>query len=218
MPEALKDRVRARMKDVLRDFAVANRSLPPEPPPGLLRKMLSSGAGGPVPEEYIPMILEEMNLGDQDPKTVHWRARPSDEALAAFQVVIIGAGVSGLGIAIKLKEAGIPFIIYEKNETVGGTWLENSYPGRGVDTPNHFYSLSFEPNHDWPDHFSKRDQLWAYMERIADQYDLRRHIRFNTEVSGAIYDEVRAVWTVTAGGSVIEANFAIKSSNISAGR
>ena len=209
VPEALKDRVRARMKDVLRDFAASNRSLPAEPPPGLLRKMLSSGAGGPVPEEYIPLILEEMNFGDQDPKTVHWRARPSDEALAAFQVVIIGAGVSGLGIAIKLKEAGIPFIIYEKNETVGGTWLENSYPGRGVDTPNHFYSLSFEPNHDWPDHFSKRDQLWAYMERIADQYDLRRHIRFNTEVSSAIYDENRAVWTVTAAGSVMEANAVI---------
>ena len=150
-----------------------------------------------MPEEYLPMIREEMMLDDTDPKTVHWRTRPSDETLAAFRVVIIGAGVSGLGMAIKLQEAGIPFVIYEKNKTVGGTWLENSYPGCGVDTPNHFYSLSFEPNHDWPDHFSKRDELWQYMERLADQYDLRRHIRFETEVTAAVYDEARAIWRVT---------------------
>ena len=197
VPEALKQRVRARVKAVLKDFSAHGTALPAEPPPGLLRKMLSSGVGGPVPEEYIPMILEEMHLGAGDPKTVHWRTRPDAEALAGFRVVIIGAGVSGLSMAIKMKEAGIPFVIHEKNKTVGGTWLENSYPGCGVDTPNHFYSLSFEPNHDWPDHFSKRDQLWGYMEKLADQYDLRRHIRFESEVTAARYDETRALWSIT---------------------
>jgi 4-hydroxyacetophenone monooxygenase len=197
VPQELKQRLRARLKAVLLDFAAHGTELPPQPPPGLLRKMLASGVGGPVPEEYLPMIREEMMLDDNDPKTVHWRTRPSDETLAGFHVAIIGAGVSGLGMAIKLQEAGIPFKIYEKNKTVGGTWLENSYPGCGVDTPNHFYSLSFEPNHDWPDHFSKRDELWGYMERLADQYDLRRHIRFETEVTAAVYDAGRAVWNVT---------------------
>ena len=211
VPQELKRRLRARVKDVLLDYADRGTELPSEPPPGLLRKMLAAGVGGPVPEEYLPMIREEMMLDDIDPKTVHWRTRPSDETLAAFRVVIIGAGVSGLGMAIKLQEAGIPFVIYEKNKTVGGTWLENSYPGCGVDTPNHFYSLSFEPNHDWPDHFSKRDELWQYMERLADQYDIRRHIRFETEVTSAVYDEARAMWRVTfrdAAGSdaVTEAN------------
>jgi 4-hydroxyacetophenone monooxygenase len=197
VPGELKRRLRARMKDVLLDIAAREAGLPVEPPPGLLRKMLSAGVGGPVPEEYLPMIREEMMLDDVDPKTVHWRTRPDAEALAAFRVVIIGAGVSGLGMAIKLQEAGIPFVIYEKNKTVGGTWLENSYPGCGVDTPNHFYSLSFEPNHDWPDHFSRRDELWGYMERLADQYDLRRNICFETEVTSAVYDEARAMWAVT---------------------
>src|SRR5580658_94585 len=197
VPDELKRRLRARMKEVLLDYAARGTALPAEPPPGLLRRMLSAGVGGPVPEEYIPMILEEMMLDDTDPKTVHWRTRPSSETLTAFRVVIIGAGVPGLGMAIKLREAGIPFVIYEKNKTVGGTWLENSYPGCGVDTPNHFYSLSFEPNHDWPDHFSKRDELWGYIERLADQYDLRRDIRFETEVTAAVYDEARAVWRVT---------------------
>ena len=197
VPEALKARVRARMRAVLLDYASTGRPLPSEPPRGLLRKMLNAGVGGTVPEDYLPMILEEMNLDDSDPKTVHWRTRPSDAVLSGFHAVIIGAGVSGLGMAIKMREAGIPFVIYEKNRTVGGTWLENSYPGCGVDTPNHFYSLSFEPNHDWPDHFSKRDQLWAYMERLADQYDLRRHIRFETEVTAAVFDEDRAIWRVS---------------------
>jgi 4-hydroxyacetophenone monooxygenase len=197
VPADMQQRVRARMKAVLRDLASGKAPLPAEPPPELLREMLSAGVGGAVPDEYIPMILEEMNLGDRDPKTVHWRTRPDTATLAQFRTVIVGAGVSGLAMAIKLQEAGIPYVIYEKNSTVGGTWLENSYPGCGVDTPNHFYSLSFEPNHDWPDHFSKRDELWHYLERLADQYEIRQHIRFATEVTAARYDEAQALWRIT---------------------
>lgn len=210
-PDALKQRMRQRLREVLIDYAAGNRDLPAEPPAHLLRRMLSAGVGGDVPEEYIPMILEETILDDEDPKTVHWRTPPTAEALNGFKAVIVGAGVSGLCMAIKMQEAGIPFVIFEKNRTVGGTWLENGYPGCGVDTPNHFYSLSFEPNHDWTEHFSKRSELWAYMERVADKYDIRRHIRFDTEVVSARFDETASVWTVTtrtAGGpeEVVEAN------------
>src|SRR5271168_1018101 len=72
VPDELKQRLRARMKEVLLDIAARGTELPSRPPPELLRKMLSAGVGGPVPEEYIPMILEEMMLDDTDPKTVHW--------------------------------------------------------------------------------------------------------------------------------------------------
>ena len=198
-PDALKQRMRARLKEILLDYAATGRELPAEPPPHLLHKMLSAGVGGPVPEEYMPMIREEMMLDNRDPKTVHWRTEP--RGIDAFKAVIVGSGVSGLCMAIKMREAGIPFIIYEKNHTVGGTWLENGYPGCGVDTPNHFYSLSFEPNHDWTEHFSKRNELWSYMEKIADKYDIRRHIRFNTEVLSAIYDETASLWDVTVRNS-----------------
>ena len=194
-PDALKQRMRARLKEILLDYAATGRALPAEPPPHLLHRMLAAGVGGPIPEEYMAMIREETMLDDRDPKTVPWRTEPKD--LAAFKAVIVGAGVSGLCMAIKMREAGIPFVIIEKNRTVGGTWLENGYPGCGVDTPNHFYSLSFEPNHDWPEHFSKRDELWAYMERVADKYDIRRHIRFNTEVTEAAFDESNGRWAVT---------------------
>jgi len=210
-PPDVRRRLQDRLRAVLLDYAASNRPLPPQPPAGLLRRMLSVGVGQTVPEEYIPMILEETMLDQRDPKTVPWRTQPDPAVLSGFRAVIIGAGVSGLCMAIKMREAGIPFVIYERNPTVGGTWYENGYPGCGVDTPNHFYSLSFEPNHDWPEHFSKRNELWGYMEGLADKYDLRRHIHFNTEVTAATFNEERSVWVVatrTADGEVdtIEAN------------
>ena len=99
--------------------------------------------------------------------------------------------MSGLYAGIQLQQAGIPFVILEKNDAVGGTWYENIYPGCGVDTPNHFYSYAFEPNHDWSHFFAKRDELWNYFEKVADKYDLRKHIRLGTEVVEARYDESR---------------------------
>src|SRR6202022_3472713 len=134
-------------------------------------------------------------------RCLEWRRRPSADTLNSVEVVIIGAGMSGLYAAIQLQQAGIPFVIFEKNEAVGGTWYENIYPGCGVDTPNHFYSYAFEPNHDWSHFFAKRDELWNYFERVADRYDLRRHIRLSTEVVEASYDETTALWRIVAAGS-----------------
>ena len=115
-----------------------------------------------------------------------------------LHVVIIGAGASGLCAAIQLGKQGIPYTIVEKNAEVGGTWYENRYPGCAVDTPNHFYQFSFEPNNNWPNYFSQRDAIQAYLEHCADKYDVRQHIRFNTEVSSAIFDEVTQTWTIQA--------------------
>ena len=155
----------------------------------LLRRMMSVCVGQPVPEEYEPLLKHEMQLAGTRQLEVRWRKRPPDEVLRNFRVAIIGAGESGLCAGIKLLELGIPFVILEKNATVGGTWYENSYPGCGVDTPNHFYCYSFEPNHDWSRHFSPREELWQYLERCADKYGVRPHIRFNTEVTEAVFEK-----------------------------
>ena len=96
--------------------------------------------------------------------------------------LIIGAGMSGLLAAHRLQQAGVPFVILEKNDDVGGTWLENTYPGCRVDNPNHNYSYSFAQRHDWPLHFSTQDVLLDYFRRCADAFELREHIRFATEV------------------------------------
>src|ERR1019366_4353122 len=126
VPPALQVGIRDRLAEVLRDYDSTGRALPATPPAHLLRKMLNVGVGQAVPEEYVPLLLEEMRLGEVDPRSVAWRARPPAEVLAGFRAVVIGAGLSGLCMAIKLREAGIPFTIIEKNPTVGGTWYENT--------------------------------------------------------------------------------------------
>src|SRR5262249_40394975 len=77
-----------------------------------------------------------------------------------------------------------------------GTWFENSYPGCRVDVGNHFYCYSFEPNHDWPEFFSRRNELRQYFERCADRYGVQPRIRFATEVVAARWDDAAACWVV----------------------
>ena len=86
---------------------------------------MSAGVGQTVPEEYIPLLMEETRLGDEDTRSVHWQRDPEQLPVQDFKVIIIGAGFSGLCAGIRLKELGIPFVILEKNQDVGGTWLEN---------------------------------------------------------------------------------------------
>ena len=183
MPEAL----RAAIRDQLAEVIIAHRreSLAvPRAPDALLAEMMSVATAEEVGVDYVAMMREDLTLDTLASRSLDWRKRPDPSALAATEVVIIGAGMSGLYAAIQLQQAGIPFLILEKNAAVGGTWYENVYPGCGVDTPNHFYSYAFEPNHDWSHFFAKRDELWNYFERVADKYQLRDHIRFGTEVDG----------------------------------
>jgi 4-hydroxyacetophenone monooxygenase len=190
-----KRRIRAMGLDALRAYRDRGGTLPPPPSAATIRQMMSFLVGQEVPDEYVPMFLEEMALDDGDARDVAWDAVPA-ERREAFHVVVIGAGMSGLLAAIRLEQAGIPYVVIEKNEGVGGTWLENSYPGCRVDVANHFYSYSFEPNHDWPEFFSQRAELRDYFERCTDRYQLRRRIRFGTEVIAARWDEGSARWAV----------------------
>jgi 4-hydroxyacetophenone monooxygenase len=203
VPEDLKQKVRDRLVETLKACAASGR----EPAPlsvDTMQRMMSAGVGQTVPEAYIPLLVEETGLDGKDGRAVAWR-REVDAS--GFKVVIIGAGFSGLCTAIRLQEMGIPFEILEKNADVGGTWLENQYPGCAVDTPNHFYSYSFNQNPDWTRHFSRRDEILAYIRSTVDKYGLRRHIRFDANVTGAAWDEAAARWRVTlADGEALEAN------------
>jgi 4-hydroxyacetophenone monooxygenase len=204
-PEALKEELRRALIDLLVEYATTGRPLPATPPMNLLPKMLDTCTGQRVPPEYYPCVLEELNLADVDLKTVQWRQKPSPRRLQSFHVLVIGAGFSGVAMGIKLKEAGIPFTILEKNDELGGTWYENSYPGCGVDTANHFYSYSFNINNDWDHFFAKRDEIFRYIRRTAEANQLRQHVRFNEEVSSMRWDESQALWRVstrTATGAV----------------
>jgi cation diffusion facilitator CzcD-associated flavoprotein CzcO len=120
--------------------------------------------------------------------------------MVELAAVIVGAGFSGMGAGIALKRAGIDaFVIVEKADRVGGTWRENTYPGAACDIPSHLYSYSFEPNPKWSRSYGGQAEILAYLERCADKYQLRPHMRFGTAVTDASFDERTHLWTVRAG-------------------
>jgi 4-hydroxyacetophenone monooxygenase len=158
--------------------------------------MMGFLVAGDVPEEYVPMMLEEMELDGRDAREFHWQGEVPAQARRSFHVVVIGCGMSGLLTAIRLEEAGLPYTVIEKNPAVGGTWLENCYPGCRVDVGNHFYCYSFEPNPEWSEFFAQRDELRAYFEGCLEKYGIGDKVRFETEVVGARYDEAGQHWSV----------------------
>ncbi|HSW11958.1 MAG TPA: NAD(P)/FAD-dependent oxidoreductase [Solimonas sp.] len=125
-----------------------------------------------------------------------------------LSVLIVGTGFAGLGMAIKLKEAGIEsFTILERADDVGGTWRDNNYPGCACDVQSHLYSFSFEPNPEWTRMFAPQPEIKAYLQRCAQKYALLPHIRYKSEVVRAEYDEQAAMWNVsTRDGQQYRAN------------
>lgn len=122
---------------------------------------------------------------------------PDEPARSPLDVLIVGSGFSGLGMAIALKKAGREsFVILEKANGVGGTWRENQYPGCACDVPSHLYSYSFEPYPNWSRMFAEQPEILAYLEHCADKYGLRPHLRFGKEVVRADFDEAEALWRV----------------------
>lgn len=196
IPPALADRIRERLIDVLREYAQTGQAVPRVVPDERLQRIMSVGAGQEVPASYVPLLIEEMRLAHEDPRAVPWRDSRPPEAVKDFQVVVIGAGLSGICAGIRLRQAGIPFVILEKNHEMVGTWFENDYPGCGVDTPNHFYSFSFNPKNDWSHHFAKRDEIFEYFRDTADLHDLRRDVRFGVEVTRLSYEQQTGRWSI----------------------
>lgn len=194
MSEEDKAAVRKIALEVIADYR--DRGCPePEPiGPELLQEMMQWLVCEPVPPEYVPMLLEEMELDGRDSRAARSTRKPADD----FPVVVIGCGESGLLAGIRLKESGIPFTIVEKNAGVGGTWWQNTYPGARVDVGNHFYCYSFEPTDQWTHFFAEQPELQAYFQTVMDRYDIERHVLWETEVTEACWDAASATWTVRA--------------------
>jgi 4-hydroxyacetophenone monooxygenase len=205
LSEADQAQVRRLALKALADYRDRGCTLPPQPSAELVQEMMNFMVGERVGDEYVPMMLEELALDGNDSRAPRW-SRPVPAATREkFHVLVIGAGMSGLLQALRLKEAGIPFTVVEKNDSVGGTWYENNYPGCRVDIANHFYSYSFEP-YAWSEYFSRRDELLAYFRSFVTRHGLEPYIRYNTEVTAARYDETQAVWDVELTSNVAGAN------------
>jgi len=115
-----------------------------------------------------------------------------------YATLIVGAGFSGLGAAIKLAQAGVDdVVILDRSDRVGGTWRDTSYPGASCDIPSLLYSFSFVKNPTWSRTYSPADEIRNHIEEMADRFDIRRHIQFGQEVTGLSFDEDAGVWTAT---------------------
>ena len=202
IPPELAGDIRNRMAACMVEMSKGGAPVMAQPSSQVIQKMMSTAVGEQVSEAYVPMLLEQVGLQVSDQhmlnlaQSVIQNEVQSGAQTNDIHIVIIGAGASGLCAAIQLGKLGIPYTIFEKNAEVGGTWYENRYPGCAVDTPNHFYQFSFEPNNNWPNYFSQRDAIQAYLQHCADKYEVRKHIRFNTEVSAAVFDEATQTWTL----------------------
>jgi 4-hydroxyacetophenone monooxygenase len=161
----------------------------PHPSAELCIRMLECAMGESIPADYAPLVKAHL----PDTPKLPTEMLPCPEG---FRVLIVGAGISGIGLAVHLKHAGVPFEIIDKSSEPGGVWMDNRYPGCGVDTPNHIYAFSFAPN-DWSMYFALRDEIKRYLDGLLDRYDLRSSIQLESQVEKATFDSACSEWLVT---------------------
>src|SRR3954451_8808530 len=132
------------------------------------------------------------------------------------EVILVGAGFSGIGAAIKLDRAGFgDCVVLEAGDGVGGAWHWNTYPGVAVDIPSFSYQFSFETSADWSRVYAPGNELKAYAEHCVDRYGLRDRIRLNTKVVGAQFDDERHVWQLTtAAGEELTARYVVGATGV----
>ncbi|HEY6429537.1 MAG TPA: NAD(P)-binding protein [Acidimicrobiales bacterium] len=159
-----------------------------------LRRILEFLVGPQSEGAWEAFLLEELALPGSDPRAPSWRV---DEAGRRFRCAVVGAGASGLVAAHRLRQAGVDVTVFEKNDAVGGTWLENIYPGCRVDVPNQLYSFSFAQTNEWASRFSAQPDLLAYLQGVANDHGLFECIRFGTEVTEARFDDATGEWRLT---------------------
>jgi cation diffusion facilitator CzcD-associated flavoprotein CzcO len=157
---------------------------------------------------------------DVDPATDRHPAGESDRAGAGprdgadhHRVVIIGAGFSGIGLAVRLQAEGVDdVVILEKEDDLGGTWYVNTYPGCQCDVPSLLYSLSFQPNSEWTRTFAPQPEIEEYLRTVAERTNVKRLIRFNAEVTGARWDAAARRWRVTTAEGEVTADLCVMAS------
>ncbi len=169
-----------------------------------LRPLFDHFTGTAVTDDTAALLLEELGTGDADPRAPRW-SRHDLAPSRPFRVLIVGAGMSGLLVAHRLKQAGIDVVVVDKNTGVGGTWFENRYPGCRVDVPNHLYSYSFEQR-DWERRFSPQAELLDYFRQCADELGVAGDIRLGTEVRSATFRDEPRDWAVVTNTGTLYAD------------
>src|SRR5688572_260923 len=132
---------------------------------------------------------------------------------AHVRVLVVGAGFGGLGMAIKLDEAGeSSFLVLDKGQDVGGTWRDNTYPGAACDVPSQLYSFSFAPNRTWSRSFSPQPEIQAYIQRTAREAGVLDRFVFGTKLDDAAWDEEAGVWRAETSAGTLTADVVVTAS------
>lgn len=196
LSDSIQNEIRAAARTAIADWVHGKDLVVGDPDETTLRRMMAvCAAETDIPDDYARMLGIEMGF-TPDVELTDFHREPA-KLRGDFKVVVVGAGIGGLLTALLLKRAGIPFIVLEKQDDVGGTWHLHGYPGCGVDTPSYLYSFSFF-HRAWSGYFSKAPEVLEYVKDFADIYDLRRHVRFGTEVTTSRFDEDRQIWVIDA--------------------
>jgi 4-hydroxyacetophenone monooxygenase len=167
--------------------------------PERLQRSLGFTAGVEIPDEDLDQWHEELGL-DPRARGLEWTVTPEPAVLENFSVIVIGAGMGGLNAAVQLKQAGITYQLIEKDPQVGGTWYENHYPGARLDTDSRSYTHLYGAYFGYAARFNEWSENERYFNWVADAFDLREDIVFNTEVISLVWDDESSVWVVTTEG------------------
>ena len=173
---------------------------PKELPRELLQEMMSFLGCRAVEGRLAGLFFDDLQFDGADTGAVAWGDEIPEDVKAASPVVVIGCGMAGILAGIRLKQAGLPFVIIEKNPGPGGTWWENRYPGARVDIGSHQYCYSFEPADHWSEFYCQQPELLEYFTAIVEKYDLRPHCQFDTAVTKLRWDDEHARWRFTSAG------------------
>ena len=188
-PQHVADDIRARAHDILTGPDLATRL--DVPAPDLFAAMVRVATSQEVDEEFIPLLREQAGFVTDERHVPVTVTPPTD-----FEVIVVGAGITGINAAIKLGEAGFSYTVFESRDEIGGTWTRNTYPGAAVDTPSHYYSYSFELNANWSRYYPTGPEYQQYLLGVVEKHRLREHIRLQTSVQSMTWSEEDQIWEV----------------------
>lgn len=195
----LAEEFHARVREMALDYYLrhaAGQTEPPRMDAGIIRETMNLFGHGPLTEEAYRLGAEEAAF-DEFPREVQWTSRPSQDVLDRNLVVVVGAGISGIAVAVHLQRLGLPYIVLERQADLGGTWNFNKYPEVRVDSTSLIYQYKFEKRYPWKEFFSSGGETQEYLRHCVNKFGVADKITYNTELLGADWDEAESAWKLT---------------------
>lgn len=185
-----------RVRDLTREFFLSGeaRREHPLPTDAEQREMMHLLTGEEITDDLFAFGREELALADFSRKADWTRGKP--EIPDGFIVAVVGAGASGIVAGVQLEQLGIPYEVFERQAEAGGTWQLNHYPEARVDTSSFLYQFKFVKNYPWGEYFASQSEVKKYIEHVAREYGVDKHITFDTELKHAVFNEQTHLWDI----------------------